>query len=158
MGAEAKDVLQGVTGSTNSELILFFVVAAVILVIFLLPLYGIIVKDRRERRKAEYERTRGEAAAISAQQSKAMEHERQILDVVTSNTQVMASLRTTLERDGKATIASIDRVHTRIDHIGEELGEQSNVLVKLHDMMGEAIRASTAIETDVRSILYDRSK
>lgn len=63
-----------------------------------------ISKDRKVKHQHENER-----------QSKYIEREAQIIQVITANTEVMSSLKATLDANGVSTIKSLDRIHERID-------------------------------------------
>ncbi len=152
MGNESQ-VLQDVVQKTDSGIILFAVVVVVALIAFYIPLYTIIVKDRRERRVNEAQRAKDEIEASNARQDKYMERERGIIQVVTANTEVMASLKSTLERDGQANLASLERIHTRIDGAEKAIGGLSGQLVKAQMSIDEALRDNTCIKEDVKKTL-----
>jgi hypothetical protein len=93
-------VLAEVIETTGSELILFFVIAAVCI----LPLYIFVFRDRKHRYKTELDR-----------QANYLEREKRIIEVISENSKVNAGLKAVLDKYGEDTIKSLDRVHTRID-------------------------------------------
>jgi len=117
-------LLEQVVGHTGSELILFFVVAAVAAAIVGLPLYRLVTNDRKNKHKHENERL-----------EKYMEREMQILqqvfEVIRGNTEALSRLANTLERDVKSTATSLERVHDRIDEQGEILNDIKAALAAL---------------------------
>lgn len=103
MGTEQQQIVSEVVQKTNSELILFFVLMIIVLVIFVIPLYRMMLKDRSEKTKQE-----------DIRQDKYIEREKQIIQVITANTEVMAGLKATLETNGVATTASLERISGKI--------------------------------------------
>jgi hypothetical protein len=120
------------------------------MVVFIIPVYAMILKDRKDHRAAEAKRLTAETEATNTRQNKYMEREQQIIAVVTANTEVMASLKSTLERDGKETKTTIERVHTRIDEQGKTLVEQGGAIVKLQSTLDEVIRKQQAVSDDIK--------
>jgi len=104
MDAGVVEVLGNVVDRTQSELILFFIIMSIVLVAVLLPLYGMMMKDRKSKHEAD-----------NIRQDKYIEREKQIIQVITANTEVLAGIRTTLESSGASTNSSLSRIHDRID-------------------------------------------
>ena len=150
MGHETNQVLTEAIDKSESDIIIFFVVLAVIMVFFIIPLYGMILRDRKENRAAESKRLDSDISAAGIQQDKYMERERQIIAVVTANTEVMASLKATLELDGKSTNASLERIHIRIDKQEETLFAQKGVIIKLQTTLDELLRQQSVISEDIK--------
>ncbi|MDR0490369.1 MAG: hypothetical protein LBH28_03880 [Oscillospiraceae bacterium] len=86
MGGESQQIIQEVVEKTGSELILFFALVIVALVVVFVPMYALIRKDRRER-----------AADALEQKKQDMERERSIIGVVKDNTGAITGLNTLLE-------------------------------------------------------------
>lgn len=147
MSSEAQSVLEQVTTKTQSELILFFIILAVVLMVLIVPLYTLILKDRKEKNKQESDRL-----------GQYMEREKRIIEVVTANTEVMASLKTTLDRDGKATTASIERVHDRLDKLVETDTTLMGAIIKSQASQDEATRHHDIIKSDLKALLIAFSK
>lgn len=124
MANQEAEILKEVAGKTNSELILFFILLIVAMLIILLPLYRMIMKDRKERIKQE-------AESSDKRQDKYIEREREIIKVITANTEVMAGLKTTLEKSGTDTTAYVIRIHARIDTIGNDIGHIKSTVAHL---------------------------
>ena len=110
-------IYEAIVESTASELILFFVILAVVVAVVVVPLYVAMLKDRKAGRIYE-----------AARETNAQAHEResrqQIIDVVKENSAVIASLKTSLKKNGDSTVKALKRIHTRLD----EQNETSKVL------------------------------
>jgi len=117
-------VYESIVQATNSELILFFVIAAIVLAVVFVPLYTMVLKDRKEKRKGDADVEAVKHDKHLERESKFIERERLILDVITENTIAISKLNVTLENNGEATKATLDRIHTRID---EMLAGQTNI-------------------------------
>ena len=103
-------IISEVVQSTQNEFILFFVLIIVALVVFIIPLYGMILKDRKAKLTQE-----------DTRQDKYIEREKQIIEVIKENSAVIAGLKVTLENIGVSTKSALDRVHERIDKQNKEL-------------------------------------
>ncbi|MCL2856218.1 MAG: hypothetical protein FWE19_00640 [Oscillospiraceae bacterium] len=103
-------VYESVIAATSSELVLFFVIAAVVLAVVVAPLYIAVLKDRKEARKCERER-----------EEKANEHQREreklILGVVDRNSTAFEGLRTTLENAGSKSEKAHDEIISKVNKI-----------------------------------------
>ena len=86
---------ESIVNATASELILFFVIMAVLAI----PLYIVVLKGRKEDRRHDLER------------------EKQVLEVIKENSTVMAGLKVVLEKSGASTQAELERLHARLDEI-----------------------------------------
>jgi adenylate kinase family enzyme len=153
MDAEIYRLLQEIAEKTNSDLILFFIVVAVVLVVFFIPLYAMIMKDRKERNSVAAQRQRDENEAAGVRQDKYMEREKRIIEVVTANTAVMSSLKTTLERDGMATNASLERIHERIDRQCANGTELVREIVQVQTSLTEVIGRQKTMAEDIKHAL-----
>jgi len=84
--------------STSSELILFFIILAIVVI----PLYALVLKSQKAAKQHERER------------------ERQIIAVIKENSAVIASLKTTLDNNGASMREALERVHVRLDEIASK--------------------------------------
>jgi hypothetical protein len=150
MNEPYNEVIQEVIKQAESDIILLIILLVVAMVVFILPLYGLIMKDRKEHRKSEVARRTEETNANNTRQDKYMERERQIIAVITANTEVMSRLNTTLERDGKATASSLERIHTRIDGQGNTLTDLGGAVIKLQTTLEEVVRNQQTISEDIK--------
>ena len=94
-----EQIIQEVARKTNSELILFFVLLLVALIVFFIPMYRMISKATSER------------------QDKYIEREKGLLDIVSKNTEAISLLRATLESSGLITNASLERMQACVNEI-----------------------------------------
>jgi len=86
-------ILGDIAAGTDSSLILFFVIAAVVVA----PVYVVVLKGRNERHKGYIER------------------EREIIAVIQDNSAVMAGLKTLLTNNGADAKSGIKRINERLD-------------------------------------------
>ena len=142
-GLGYEDVLHEVINKAESDIILLFVIAAVAMVIFMLPLYGMILRDRKERRVSEAARIKDETDAANTRQDKYMERERQIIAVITANTEAITSLKSIFEISSTSTTSSFARVHDRLDKQAQAAGQMQATL-------DEVIRKQQAISDDIQ--------
>ena len=89
-------IFETIVNRTDSSLILFFVIAAVMV----LPLYGLLLKDRKATRLHE--------ANMQAQHAT---RENTILDVVRDTTAAITECTTVI----KGAQSTLDRIHGRLD-------------------------------------------
>ena len=108
---EYAGIYEAIIESTSSELILFFIIVALVFAVVVAPLYVAMLKDRKAGR--QYEKDRDERL-----QTNERENRQQIIDVVKENSAVIASLKTTLDSNGASFVKALDRVHDRIDEQG----------------------------------------
>ena len=108
-------LLESITTGTDSSLILFFVIVAGLV----LPLYWIMLKDRKYARQHE-----------AVKHDKYIEREREIIKVIrdisaviAENTAVTATLKNILHEHGKDTNQSIGRIHERVDGVLSDTAE-----------------------------------
>jgi len=119
MGDNEYTLLYEAIEKAENDIILLFVVLGVFLVIVFVPLYGLILKDRKNQRTIESERKAMEFNAANLRHDKYIEREQQIIkaftEVVTGNSEAISGLKSTLDNSGQATTQSLNRVHERID-------------------------------------------
>jgi hypothetical protein len=132
MDAEHQQLMQEIISKTQSELILFFVIVAVVLVMVYIPIYRMMHKERKERLSQE-----------NIRQDKYIEREREIIKVITANTEVNAGLKTTLEMMNNDTKTSFSRIHERLDG-------QSTTIASVQTTLGEVVRKQQTISDDVK--------
>lgn len=108
-------ILEQITSGTDSSLILFFVIVAGLV----LPLYGLLLKDRKHTRQHE-----------NSKHDRYIEREREIINVmreisavIAENTSMTASLKSILEGHGADIKQAIGRVHERIDIVVADTNE-----------------------------------
>ena len=115
--------LEQIAGRTDISLIQFFLIMAGLV----LPLYALIIKDRRRSRKHENEKRELEnkkRALENERHDKYIEREKEIINVmreisavIAENTSITATLKDIL-RDYRAdTKQSVSRIHERIDDV-----------------------------------------
>jgi hypothetical protein len=124
MGDNEYKLLYEAIEKADSDIIIFLIVLGVLIVVALVPLYGLILKDRKSRRSIDSKHKEMEIEAAHIRQDKYIEREQQVIkaitDVVTRNSEAMSGLKSTLDNSGQATIQSLNRVHDRIDdHISD---------------------------------------
>lgn len=158
MDLNSQEIFQEAIKKAESDIIIFFVIIAVVLIVFIIPLYAMILNDRKANRKIETERIKNETEAINIRQDKYMEHERQIIAVITANTKIMASLKTMLERDELTIINSLTHIHDRIDKQCAICTEHCEMVAKIITTIGEVIRNHGEVEEDIKKILLIVSK
>jgi len=107
MSDQGYSVYESIVNATASELILFFVIMAVLAI----PLYIVVLKGRKADRQHDRER------------------EAQFLEVIKENSAVMAELKEVLKSSGASTRAEIGRVHGRLEGI-ESKADKILLIVK----------------------------
>jgi uncharacterized membrane protein len=103
-----KDAVSAVIDKTDSEIILLMVLFLIGLVAVVVPLYRLIIKDRRLRRESD-------AAREAEKETADLEREGRVLEVIKENTAVMGSVKELLKSSAKDTKTSLIRIHKRID-------------------------------------------
>lgn len=142
MDVQVTDVLNNVTSNTQSELILFFIIMTVVLVAVLLPLYRMMMSDRKAKH-----------AADNTRQDKYIEREKQIIQVITANTEVMAGLKATLESSGAATNSSLVRLHDRMDGQGAQMATLTANVTQIQTTLDRSISNQNAMINGINKTL-----
>ena len=106
MTEQAYNIYEQIIAATNSELILFFIVAA----LFTLPLYVIVLSGKKAARKHSLER-----------ENLNREERKQMVTLLINNTEAMTGLAGTLER-----------IHKRIDEQGQILNRLGTDVAQLN--------------------------
>ena len=83
-------------------------------------------------------------------QDKYIEREKHIIAVITSNTEVNAGLRATLEMISANTNQSFARIHERLDDHGDKLTEHGANITKTNTTLEEVVRKQHVISEDVK--------
>ena len=109
MSEYAYGIYESIINATGSELILFFVILAVIAV----PFYIVVLKGRKADKQHELRR------------------EQQFIEVIKENSTVMAGLKVVLENSGATTEKTLDRIHTRIDDTEKSLTTISSDIAEI---------------------------
>lgn len=133
-------VYEYIVDATNSELILFFLIVAVIVV----PLYIVVLKGRKADKAHERER------------------EKAILDVVKENTAVIAGLKVTLDHSGESTKSTLERIHTRIDDHNNMTSNAISDIARINTKFDTSLANQTEMASKINKILLivssDRSE
>ena len=132
MGKNESDIINSIVGNTQSDLILFFIIMVVAMVIVLLPLYTLISKDRKQKNQLD-----------NTRQDKFIEREKQIIQVITANTEVMTGLKTTLEVTGLSTNASLERIYERINYQNGKFAELNTDVAQIKSTLDRSISNQT---------------
>ena len=135
-----EQIVQDVVGSTHSEIIRFFVIVLVILVAVLLPLYYMMLKDRKARLVHE-----------NIRQDKYIARESQIIEVVKANTAAITDLKATIELSRTTTSDSLARIHDRLDVQCRNCADHGMALVQIQftlDQIARSQRSSDTIKND----------
>ena len=142
MGEKEIKLLEDVVNTTQSELILFFIIMGVVLVSFMIPVYTMMVRDRKHKATMETERL-----------SQYIEREKNVLEVISSNTTAVSKMCERLERDGERSNNSLVRVHERIDLQNQMLVTQCEVSARMIAALEEIIRSQVSVRDDVKALL-----
>jgi preprotein translocase subunit YajC len=113
----SNEVLQTAINKTDSEVTLVFIIVVVAMVLLIAPMYVLIIKSQNTR------------------QEKYIERENNIIHVITSNTEVMAGLKATLENNGQSTVTALSRIHDRIDDQNNKMLTFGEQIVKIITML-----------------------
>ena len=139
-------ILDEVARQTNSELILFFIVVAAILLTVFLPFYRMLSKERKERLSQD-----------NLRQDKYLEREKHIITVITLNTEAIVGLKTTLELTSTSTLASFTRIHERLDEQSRKISEQSTVIANVKTTLEAVVQNQQAMSEDIKRGFNDRN-
>lgn len=128
MDQDTAKILEAITQRSQSELIYFFIIMLIGLVVVMVPLYALIMKNNRAKETAAAKAEATSEAAEKERLEMYIKREQQLIQVVSTNTEALVSLKTTQEitltnlkgavdSGNKSTDKSLDRVHTRLDEI-----------------------------------------
>lgn len=138
VGANETQLLEKAVEKTQSELIIFFVILVVAMIVVFLPLYSLVIKDKRQKNTLE-----------SNRDNKFIEREKLIIQVITSNTEVMAGLKATLESSGVSTSAAIRLIHKKMSEIDEKINDLSVASTKTTTQIDRMLNNQSKIEDTV---------
>jgi len=110
-------VYEEIAQTTSSELILFFVLVAIVVI----PLYTMVLRDRKDRREGDAESESAKHDRHLERESQMLERERHILAVIKENTAVIAGLKVTLDNSGDATKTALERINALIGEKGKAI-------------------------------------
>ena len=124
-------VYEAIVSATNSELILFFVIVAVIAI----PFYVAVLKGRKSDKTHERER------------------EAQILEVIKENTAVIAGLKVTLDTSKVDTKSTLDRIHTRIDDQNSAITNIAADVARINAKFDNSLANQTEMASKLNKVL-----
>ena len=124
-----EQLIHDIINKTNSEIIIFFVIVLIALIAVFIPLYTMVHKDRKNRLAQE-----------GMRQDKYIEREREIIRVITANTEVISGLKATLNLTSTANTTTFNRIHERIDEYNKKLGEQGVAIIRVQSTLEEIVR------------------
>jgi len=142
-------VYETIINATGSELNIFFIILSIALLIVAIPLCRMVLKDRKEKRKGDADAEAVKHDKHLERESKFIERERLILDVIKENTIAISKLNVTLENNGEATKATLDRIRTRIDDINNRQTDVktdvAKIKIKLENTLSNQIEMTSKI-------------
>jgi flagellar basal body-associated protein FliL len=142
MGSNEAEILGKAVEKTQSDLIVFFVILVIALVVVLIPVYSLTLKERKEKNRQEIER-----------EKQYIEREKQLIQVITASTDVMASLKVTLETSGVATASGIEHIKTKMSRIEDKLDSMSAEESKATHSINKILDESAQIADTGNNIL-----
>jgi len=147
---------EAIVAATNSEVILFFVIVAVVMGVVVAPLYYAILKERKATRKDERERDERIQSGERERDERILVHERenrqQIIDVVKENSAVIARLTTTLDNNGASTVKALERIHTRLDTVEAAQKTIATDSAQINTKFDNTLRNQTEITSKINKI------
>ncbi|MCL2703753.1 MAG: hypothetical protein FWE91_09120 [Defluviitaleaceae bacterium] len=132
---------EAIVDATNSEVILFFIIVAIVMAVVVAPLYIAVLKDRRETRKHESERD----ANMQATEN---DSRQQLMGVIEKNSEAITRLSVTLDKNSEKQVEALKRVHERLD-------SKDTVMRAQHS---DIVRINTNIENMMQNLLEMASK
>lgn len=133
---ETGALLQGILEKTQSDIIIFVAVIAVILISVLLPMYRMLLSARREQMESGERKHNNQSRA---------ENERltQIINVVVHNTEVMSDLRNVMETGTSGIVKAMDMMMNRLERSIEmqEVCNDTLTMIKEKENVKEAMYA-----------------
>jgi hypothetical protein len=106
------------------------VVVAVICALFVLPFYGMTLKNSKSRRETDRLREENLLRVISENSH-----------TIARNTQVIEGLKDTFEKSGEVQQASLERIHSRIDKLADfSIKVQSLLTALSKGVVGDSVR------------------
>ena len=172
MQREYLGIYEAIIESTSSDLILFFVIIAVLMAVVVVPLYMSMLSDRKKQRIYEqerderlrlYEKERDERLREHElkRDEAARQHEReskqQLINVIEKNSTVIAGLQTTLDNSGDSFVKSLDRVHRRLDEQGIDYKDLSSEISQVNTKMTNVLDNQREMASKLNRILITAS-
>ena len=146
-------VYDSIVQATNSELNLFFVIVAIVLAVVFTPLYTMILRDRKEKRKGDAESESTKHDKHLERESKMIEREKEIIAVVKENSAVIASFKTLLETMQEEKKDGIKRVHDRLDLHGQDIKVMISGIAEINTKQDRQIANQTEMSGKINKIL-----
>jgi glyceraldehyde-3-phosphate dehydrogenase/erythrose-4-phosphate dehydrogenase len=109
------------------------------LLLVFIPFYRMMTKDRKAR-----------AAQDNVRQDKYIEREKEIISVITANTEAITGLKATLELTSTSTISSFARIHERMDSNSEKMNEHGEGITRIQTKLEEMIRKQHTVSEDIK--------
>ena len=103
-------LLEGILASTDSVLVVFFVVVAVVFIVAVMPLYNMVLKGRKAEKQHELTRTEQEIMRAEMVLSVVRENSA----TIAANTAVIAGLHDIIGRHSDSTARALGRIERRI--------------------------------------------
>jgi len=132
--------MHDIVNQTDSSLITFFIIVIIAMVLFILPFYVIILKDRKEQRTQD-----------NLRQDRYIEREREIIRVVTANTEAITGLKAAVDITSASNATIFTRIHDRIDSQNKQITELGTLITKAVSSLDEVIRKQQTLCNDMKS-------
>ena len=132
--AEYIGIYEAIIEQASSDLLLFFIIAGIVLVVFVAPLYYAVLKDRKAQR--EHER----------------ESRQQIIDVVKENSEVIGSLKITLDNSGTSFVKALERVHERLNEQNAAFSGTLTDVAQLNTKMTSVLENQREMSSKINKI------
>jgi len=131
---EHYSIYEAIVDATQSEVILFFVIVAVVMAVVVAPLYLAVLRDKKAARLHE------------------REDRQQLIDVVSKNSAVIASLQVTLDGNGVSQVEALKRVHERLDKQGDAIRETTASIAQINTKFDNSLGNQTEMLSKVNKI------
>jgi hypothetical protein len=132
--AEYIGIYEAIIEQASGDLLLFFIIAGIVLVVFVAPLYYAVLKDRKAQR--EHER----------------ESRQQIIDVVKENSEVIGSLKITLDNSGTSFVKALERVHERLNEQNAAFSGTLTDVAQLNTKMTSVLENQREMSSKINKI------
>ena len=132
-----EQIVMEIGSKIHNELILFFVIVLIIII----PLYHMTLKGRKENLAHE-----------NARHDKYLEREKQLINVITANTDAISGLKATLDLSRTSTSDSLARIHDRIDGQYKNCAECGASHARIQATLDEIVRTVNGMcDNDIRT-------
>jgi len=142
-----------ITGPASAPFAAHFYLVAVALAIVFVPLYTMVLKDRKDRRKGDVETESMKHDKYIERESKMIERERQILEVIKGASTEIAGLKVALELSVSGSKSTLDRIHTRIDDVNDAQTDIKTDVAKINVKFDKALSNQTEMASKLNEIL-----